>query len=63
MLPPYGRVGALNDTAIRPSVPWRSCLGYRHAGSSLHCVIVSTDVRDDGAQEESAGGADNVQAG
>ena len=22
----------LSDTAIRPSVPWRSCLGYRHAG-------------------------------
>ena len=21
----------LSDTAIRPSVPWRSCLGYRHA--------------------------------
>jgi len=24
--------GALSDTAIRPSVPWRSCLGYGHAG-------------------------------
>jgi len=23
---------ALSDTAIRPSVPWRSCLGYRHSG-------------------------------
>ena len=27
---PWG--GALSDTAIRPSVPWRSCLGYGHAG-------------------------------
>ena len=27
---PWG--GALSDTAIRQSVPWRSCLGYGHAG-------------------------------
>ena len=24
--------GAFWNSAIRPSVPWRSCLGYRHAG-------------------------------
>jgi len=32
---PYGRGGGIKrrrDPSVRLSVPWRSCLGYRHAG-------------------------------
>jgi len=65
------RVGALSDTAIRPSfdrlsVPWRSCprsaaaLGYRHAGclqlSRVRTAYPSADGRRSAASRTAIGG-------